>query len=132
MAVSAGDVARDRTHSCCGPGPHVIVLFGATGDLARRKLLPGLFHLGQAGLLPESSASSARRSSELDDEGFRELRPRRAATSSAASRSPTRSGQAFSARLSYVPLAGADALAAGVGAAPRRRSASEARRLHYL
>ena len=33
--------------------PHVIVLFGATGDLARRKLLPGLFHLSQAGLLPE-------------------------------------------------------------------------------
>ncbi len=25
--------------------PHVIVLFGATGDLARRKLLPGLLHL---------------------------------------------------------------------------------------
>ena len=28
--------------------PHVMVLFGATGDLARRKLLPGLFHLAQA------------------------------------------------------------------------------------
>jgi hypothetical protein len=27
------------------PGSHVIVLFGATGDLARRMLLPGLFHL---------------------------------------------------------------------------------------
>ena len=25
--------------------PHVIVLFGATGDLSRRKLLPGLAHL---------------------------------------------------------------------------------------
>jgi glucose-6-phosphate 1-dehydrogenase len=35
------------------PGDHVIVLFGATGDLARRKLLPGLFHLAAAGLLPE-------------------------------------------------------------------------------
>jgi glucose-6-phosphate 1-dehydrogenase len=31
----------------------VIVLFGATGDLARRKLWPGLLHLAQAGLLPE-------------------------------------------------------------------------------
>jgi glucose-6-phosphate 1-dehydrogenase len=28
------------------------VLFGATGDLAKRKLLPGLFHLHAAGLLP--------------------------------------------------------------------------------
>ena len=29
-----------------------MVLFGATGDLARRKLLPGLFHLLTVGLLP--------------------------------------------------------------------------------
>jgi glucose-6-phosphate 1-dehydrogenase len=35
------------------PDPHVIVLFGATGDLAKRKLLPGLYHLFVAGLLPE-------------------------------------------------------------------------------
>jgi glucose-6-phosphate 1-dehydrogenase len=36
------------------PDAHVIVLFGATGDLARRKLLPGLFRLAKAGLLPDS------------------------------------------------------------------------------
>ncbi len=35
------------------PGDHVIVLFGATGDLAKRKLLPGLFHLAKSGLLPK-------------------------------------------------------------------------------
>jgi glucose-6-phosphate 1-dehydrogenase len=35
------------------PENHVIVLFGATGDLAKRKLLPGLYHLAVAGLLPE-------------------------------------------------------------------------------
>jgi len=29
--------------------PQVVVLVGATGDLARRKLLPGLFHLSSAG-----------------------------------------------------------------------------------
>ena len=34
------------------PEDHVVVLFGATGDLAKRKLLPGLFHLHAAGLLP--------------------------------------------------------------------------------
>ena len=32
--------------------PQVVVLFGATGDLARRKLLPGLFHLATAGFIP--------------------------------------------------------------------------------
>ena len=35
------------------PDDHVIVLFGATGDLAKRKLLPGLFHLTAARLMPE-------------------------------------------------------------------------------
>jgi len=33
--------------------PQVLVLFGATGDLARRKLFPGLFFLWRNGLLPE-------------------------------------------------------------------------------
>ncbi len=32
---------------------HVIMLFGATGDLARRKILPGLYHLAVEGLMPE-------------------------------------------------------------------------------
>ena len=32
--------------------PQVVVLVGATGDLARRKLLPGLFHLASAGFIP--------------------------------------------------------------------------------
>ncbi len=35
------------------PAPHVLVLFGARGDLAKRKLLPGLARLHAAGLLPE-------------------------------------------------------------------------------
>src|SRR5512143_1268683 len=32
--------------------PHVVVLFGATGDLARRKLIPGLAYLDQSKLAP--------------------------------------------------------------------------------
>ena len=31
--------------------PTTVVLFGATGDLSRRKLLPGLLHLFKTGLL---------------------------------------------------------------------------------
>ncbi|MEZ0578777.1 glucose-6-phosphate dehydrogenase [Nocardioides sp. MH1] len=33
--------------------PVTVVLFGATGDLARRKLLPGLLHLFESGLLKD-------------------------------------------------------------------------------
>jgi glucose-6-phosphate 1-dehydrogenase len=34
------------------PEPGIMVIFGASGDLTKRKLLPALFHLEQGGLLP--------------------------------------------------------------------------------
>jgi glucose-6-phosphate 1-dehydrogenase len=34
------------------PEPGILVIFGASGDLTKRKLLPALFHLRQANLLP--------------------------------------------------------------------------------
>src|ERR1700678_3010153 len=34
------------------PGPTVFVLFGATGDLAKRMVLPAFYQLAQEGLLP--------------------------------------------------------------------------------
>ena len=37
-------------------GPGVLVLFGATGDLARKKLLPALYDLANRGLLPPGFA----------------------------------------------------------------------------
>src|SRR3546814_13091173 len=47
---SLGNMA-DNPQGNPGP-PTTIVLFGATGDLARRKLLPGMIHLWRSGLLP--------------------------------------------------------------------------------
>ena len=38
------------------PDPTIVVIFGASGDLTKRKLLPALFHLEQGGLLPEKFA----------------------------------------------------------------------------
>ena len=72
MTAARGSMAR--------PDNHVIVLFGATGDLARRKLLPGLFHLAVADLLPRRYRiiGSARRRSALSDADFRQ-RARQAA-----------------------------------------------------
>jgi glucose-6-phosphate 1-dehydrogenase len=50
----------------------VIVIFGATGDLAKRKLLPGLYHLACAGLLPDKYRiiGSAPQANALTDEQF--------------------------------------------------------------
>jgi glucose-6-phosphate 1-dehydrogenase len=57
------------------PEDHVLVLFGATGDLVRRKLLPGLYNLFCAGLMPERFRviGAARPHSAMSDEAFREL-----------------------------------------------------------
>jgi glucose-6-phosphate 1-dehydrogenase len=52
--------------------PHVLVLFGASGDLARRKLFPGLFRLHRAGLLPEVRIIGTGRHSPGGDEEFRD------------------------------------------------------------
>src|SRR5579859_2580719 len=38
------------------PNPGILVIFGASGDLTKRKLLPALFHLEQDGLLPKDFA----------------------------------------------------------------------------
>ncbi len=56
------------------PSNRVLVLFGATGDLAKRKLFPGFYHLFKAGLMPEEFRiiGSGRHSPGSDDE-FREL-----------------------------------------------------------
>lgn len=50
--------------------PHVLVLFGATGDLAARKLFPGLYRLAAAGRLPQHFAviGSGRHSPGSDEE----------------------------------------------------------------
>ena len=47
MSVGATPTMGERAPN------HVFVLFGATGDLAQRKIIPGLFHLAAAGLLTE-------------------------------------------------------------------------------
>ncbi|HYI01827.1 glucose-6-phosphate dehydrogenase [Hyalangium sp.] len=53
------------------PEPCVFVLFGASGDLARRKLLPALFRLFERGLLPEGFALVGASLAAMDREAFR-------------------------------------------------------------
>lgn len=53
------------------PDPCLMIIFGATGDLTRRKLLPALYNLKLEGLLPEpfGVVGAARRP--VGDDGFR-------------------------------------------------------------
>jgi glucose-6-phosphate 1-dehydrogenase len=52
-------------------GPNAVIIFGAAGDLTRRKLIPALYNLAEAKLLPDEFAVVAV-ARQLDDEKFRE------------------------------------------------------------
>ncbi|MEO8314097.1 MAG: glucose-6-phosphate dehydrogenase [Pseudomonadota bacterium] len=110
--------------------PQVVVLFGATGDLARRKLLPGLIHLATAGFIPECRVIGVSLD-ELDAEGFRAA-ARAALTEFGARKFSDAHWNKFASSLDYVPLnAGPAALMAAVERA-EASIGSECRRLHYL
>jgi glucose-6-phosphate 1-dehydrogenase len=50
------EALKASQHSERSPDPCIVVIFGASGDLTKRKLLPALYHLEQAGNLPENFA----------------------------------------------------------------------------
>src|SRR5688572_10152099 len=51
--------------------PTTLVIFGATGDLARRKLLPALYNLAHEGALPERFNLIAISRRDVPDDQFR-------------------------------------------------------------
>ncbi|MDQ3388741.1 MAG: glucose-6-phosphate dehydrogenase [Gemmatimonadota bacterium] len=116
------------------PEPLAIVIFGATGDLTRRKLLPALYRLFEAGLLPNAFAIVGFAREPLSDETFRE-RMRAAAEEFAATVDPGR-WAAFAEHLSYVGAVfeepeGFRRLAERLAEADRRHGA-RGNRLYYL
>jgi glucose-6-phosphate 1-dehydrogenase len=110
--------------------PQVVVLVGATGDLARRKLLTGLFHLSGVGFIPGCRIIGVSLD-DMDAQGFRKLA--RGALDEFYTRQVSEEDWAsFAECLDYVPLGGgAAALRAAVERA-EKALASESRRLHYL
>jgi len=78
------------------PAPCVLVLFGGTGDLARRKLLPSLFQLHARDLLHATSRIVGCGRSPHDDASFRSLVAQALPDAAPAAR------DTFLARISYV------------------------------
>jgi glucose-6-phosphate 1-dehydrogenase len=112
------------------PYPQVLVLFGATGDLAQRKLLPGLFHLSVAGFIPGYRIVGVSLD-DIDTEGFRKI-ARKAVDEFSTRKFTEEAWASFAQALEYVPLAaGAPALKAAVERAEKCFN-GESRRLHYL
>src|SRR5438132_8994703 len=82
--------------------PQAVVIFGASGDLTRRKLLPAFFHLFVEGLLPKGFALVGFATTKLSNEEFRERA--RAAIREFAKHPPEGEvWRGFSELLSYVP-----------------------------
>lgn len=53
--------------------PFDLVIFGGTGDLARRKILPGLFRRYKAGQMPADARIIGAARSDLDGQGYRDM-----------------------------------------------------------
>lgn len=97
------------------PDPCIIVIFGATGDLTRRKLIPALYSLHARNRLPESFAVVGCGRSRLDSEQFRAglagkdpehgATGATGATAATAAPAPAPEGwDEFAAHLYYYPL----------------------------
>src|SRR6195952_1617929 len=82
--------------------PQVVVLVGATGDLARRKLLPGLFHLSSVGFIPGCRIIGVS-FDDIDAEGFRKS-ARTALDEFSTRKTPDADWEVFAKSLDYVPM----------------------------
>jgi glucose-6-phosphate 1-dehydrogenase len=114
-----------------GPGyPQIVVLVGATGDLSRRKLLPGLFHLASSGFIPGCRVIGVSLD-DLDADGFRAL-ARSALDQFSTRKLDEAQWDTFASALDYVSLsAGPGALRAAVARA-EDGFVGETRLIHYL
>src|ERR1017187_5599563 len=102
MSVRPEDLSQVPKGSERIPEPGIMVIFGASGDLTKRKLLPALFHLEQVGLLPKefSIVGVARRP--LGDEFAADMREGIVEFGEVEAGDPKLDN--FAMRISYFPL----------------------------
>jgi glucose-6-phosphate 1-dehydrogenase len=85
-----------------------VLLFGATGDLSRRMLLPSLYGLSVDGLLAADVRIVGTARSQLDDTGFRAMAAEALAPHLAHGLGDQARADAFLRQLAYVPLDATD------------------------
>src|SRR5512143_3813809 len=75
IASRTGTKAGDRTVGPCAieiPGPCGLVIFGASGDLTKRKILPSVYRLQKNRLLPEQFFILGTGRTEMSSDQFRD------------------------------------------------------------
>ena len=110
--------------------PHVVVLFGATGDLAKRKLIPGLFYLSQHLLCPNMRIV-ATSLDDLDTEQFR-IAAKEAVHSFGRKQLTPDEWAAFEKIVTYVPQGKGPGVLAEAVAEQQTELGPDTRLLHYL
>jgi len=83
------------------PEPFTLVIFGASGDLTRRKLIPAVYRLFRQGLLPDRFAVVGFARSAKTDESFRQEMRRVVEQAAGPWSASMQSWPAFEARLYY-------------------------------
>jgi glucose-6-phosphate 1-dehydrogenase len=81
-----------------------LVIFGGTGDLARRKILPGLFRRFLSGQMTAESRIIGAARSDMDDAGYRQMIREAIAEFGGTEKSDATGLDAFIERLHYVPI----------------------------
>ena len=81
-----------------------LVIFGGTGDLARRKILPGLFRRYLSGQMPEGSRIIGAARSELDTDGYRTMIAEAVAEFGGGEKQNAKGLEAFLQCLEYVAI----------------------------
>jgi glucose-6-phosphate 1-dehydrogenase len=123
--------AIERMPAAQVPEDQVIVLFGATGDLARRKLLPGMFHLTQVGLMPNRFRIVGAARSGIGADDFRQLAWESVDASSR--RTPDREAwERFADTLHFAGVGDGFGELSEAIAAARREMGADTRLLFYL
>lgn len=81
-----------------------LILFGATGDLAARKILPSLYRRFVAGQMPDDARVIGAARSDMDDKAFRKLVAKALSTYVAESKCDKKTIDAFLAQCSYIAV----------------------------
>ena len=81
-----------------------LVIFGGTGDLARRKILPGLFRRFLSGQMPKESRIIGAARSDLNADGYRQMIAKAVEEFGGEERNNKKGLKAFLERLDYVAI----------------------------
>ena len=83
--------------------PHTIVIFGASGDLTSRKLVPAIYNLMRCGKLPAETRIVGMSRTPLSDEQWRAMLEESTRTFAGESRFDAETWVAFAAGIHYQP-----------------------------